>query len=272
MKYKIGDMAKLTGINPQTIRRYDDAGIIRSDRDENTGFRSYDPAELAVLMHARFYRKFGFSLDEISALIHSDPTDNLQMFHRKRARLEYEQLLADCRLEAINEQLRFLEEAALTSQPCCLATRPAMVGILFRSGFSLMEREDLPTEAAKWMDYAPMTRSLSLYDPDYFKDPSHFYRSGSQIGLCIPLKYVKLLDIPQDKNSFLIPEVKAVRAIYHASGAGYSPALRESYDTVAAFLEQNQLEPCGAPMLIPFYCRRERDGHHYIAHMWVPVK
>ena len=65
---RIGSLAELTGINPQTIRRYDAQGILSGYRDQSSGYRYYDLLKICSLIRTRIYRSYEFTLDEVSEL------------------------------------------------------------------------------------------------------------------------------------------------------------------------------------------------------------
>jgi DNA-binding transcriptional MerR regulator len=61
---RIGQLAAITGVSRDTLRFYEERGLIRSTRRAN-GYRDY-PAEIASLVgYIRTAQKLGFSLAEI---------------------------------------------------------------------------------------------------------------------------------------------------------------------------------------------------------------
>ncbi|MCB0975058.1 MAG: MerR family DNA-binding transcriptional regulator [Actinobacteria bacterium] len=48
--YSIGDMARLAGVTPRTLRHYHDLGVlVPADVNDTTGYRRYDVTQLANL-------------------------------------------------------------------------------------------------------------------------------------------------------------------------------------------------------------------------------
>ena len=70
-KYSIGTMAKLMGISAEAIRYYESRNIISPVRDPETGYRYYNTWDFHMLLRARHYQNYGFSLEEIGELFRS---------------------------------------------------------------------------------------------------------------------------------------------------------------------------------------------------------
>lgn len=68
MVLKIGELAKRIGINPKTIRFYEDIGLITSTRAPN-GYRVYNSQDESNLLFIRRAQKLGLSLQEIRSII-----------------------------------------------------------------------------------------------------------------------------------------------------------------------------------------------------------
>lgn len=69
MDYSIGQVAKQLGCNVQTIRYYEQIGLIQAPQRTEGQQRRYRSADLDRLMFVRHARELGFSLDAIRALL-----------------------------------------------------------------------------------------------------------------------------------------------------------------------------------------------------------
>lgn len=69
---KIGQVAKLTGCNIETIRYYEKVRILGVPPRKGT-YREYGPADVERLRFVRRARALGFSLDEIRTLLDLAP-------------------------------------------------------------------------------------------------------------------------------------------------------------------------------------------------------
>lgn len=77
-KYKIGEVSKLLGISPDTIRLYESKNIVRPSKNPETNYRYYSIYDIYNLIDSIFYRKINISLDDISDLIWSSSYEDIK--------------------------------------------------------------------------------------------------------------------------------------------------------------------------------------------------
>ncbi|MCW7536798.1 helix-turn-helix domain-containing protein [Aquabacterium sp. A7-Y] len=65
----IGVLAERTGVNVPTIRYYEEIGLIPPARRRPSGHRVYDTAAHELLTFIRSCRDFGFSVEQVRALV-----------------------------------------------------------------------------------------------------------------------------------------------------------------------------------------------------------
>jgi MerR family transcriptional regulator, copper efflux regulator len=97
---KIGALAKRTGTTPPTIRYYEEIGLLPRPSRQDGGQRTYGDADLRRLTFVRRCREFGFSIDQVRALI-------ALAQDRRRSCLEA-RYLAHEHLTAVREKLKEL--------------------------------------------------------------------------------------------------------------------------------------------------------------------
>lgn len=66
---RIGELARRTETLVETIRFYEQAGVLAPPPRTTSGYRSYGPADLQRLTFVRRCRDLGFSLDEVRGLL-----------------------------------------------------------------------------------------------------------------------------------------------------------------------------------------------------------
>lgn len=136
----IGALARATGAKVQTIRYYEEIGLLRAPDRSEGGQRRYDAADRDRLGFIRHARELGFPLDAIRELLalSDDPdrpcaeADAIARRHlvevgRRIARLEalkaeLERMIAECRADRI-AGCRVIE--VLRDHAECLADHPA---------------------------------------------------------------------------------------------------------------------------------------------------
>ena len=69
MNMRIGELAKLTGCQPETIRFYEQKGLLPPPLRSQANYRMYDAARAERLHFIRRCRSLGMSLDEVQTLL-----------------------------------------------------------------------------------------------------------------------------------------------------------------------------------------------------------
>ena len=65
----IGPLAKRLGIRPATLRKWENAGLVRPRRDPRTGYRVYSAADVRDVRLAHQLRRGGYLLEQITPLL-----------------------------------------------------------------------------------------------------------------------------------------------------------------------------------------------------------
>ena len=66
---RIGELAKIAGVTPRTIRYYENLGLLSPNEREGKGFRYYSQRELAKLQKIDCLKSLGLTLEEITTVI-----------------------------------------------------------------------------------------------------------------------------------------------------------------------------------------------------------
>lgn len=70
--YRIGQAAKLSGVNAPTIRYYEQAGLIQAGTRSENDYRVYDDSDIHLLKFVRLCRSFDIPLADVKTLIGLD--------------------------------------------------------------------------------------------------------------------------------------------------------------------------------------------------------
>lgn len=66
--FTVGELAKILGVNKNTILHYDREGVIRAIRNDDSNYRYYDKNSIQNFKIVLKLRKLGFSLDTIKKM------------------------------------------------------------------------------------------------------------------------------------------------------------------------------------------------------------
>lgn len=88
MEYTIKQLAQLANITTRTLRYYDEIGLLKPLKVNDSGYRIYGEHEVNQLQQILFYRELGFSLEKIKEILTHPSFDRLHSL-----KYHYEQLL-----------------------------------------------------------------------------------------------------------------------------------------------------------------------------------
>src|SRR5258708_11227624 len=93
---KIGELSRLSRVTVQTLRHYDDLGLLKpSQVDTFTGYRYYLPNQLLRLYRILALKDLGFSLEQIAKLLENDLSTQELRGMLKMKQVEIEQHLEE---------------------------------------------------------------------------------------------------------------------------------------------------------------------------------
>ncbi|WP_344809944.1 MerR family transcriptional regulator [Microlunatus ginsengisoli] len=127
--FSIGDFARTGRVSVRMLRHYDAIGLLPPARvDPVTGYRWYDPDQLARLNRIVALKDLGFTLDQVAVMVDGtiDATELRGMLRLRRLELR-EQIAADtARLARVEARLRVIEkEDAMSTAEITIKTVPA---------------------------------------------------------------------------------------------------------------------------------------------------
>ena len=117
---RIGEVARLAGVNIQTLRYYERRGILEQPARSRSGYRQYPVETVELIRTIKRAQKLGFSLEEIERLLRIRQAGNGAC---TRARD-----IAASKLEVLNEQIEELGDVKRTLEELirdCQPRRPA---------------------------------------------------------------------------------------------------------------------------------------------------
>ena len=127
--YRIGEIARLTGLGNETVRYYEQAGVLPPAGRAANGYRLYSEEHLKQLRFIKRCRELGFSLDKVRSLLDLAGNTNMTCKSVKA--------IAEEHLEDIRRNIADLQamEQALSEivQPCSgdTSSRCPILDVLF---------------------------------------------------------------------------------------------------------------------------------------------
>lgn len=104
--WKVGDIAKLTGLTVRTLRFYDQIGLFSPSGQTESGHRLYNELDLSRLHQILSLKELGLSLEEIKSAINGGQISPLEIVG-----LQIDQINEQIKLQQkLLEQLRYVSK------------------------------------------------------------------------------------------------------------------------------------------------------------------
>jgi len=143
----IGAFAQIGQVSHRMLRHWDTEGLlVPAHVDEFTGYRSYDPSQLARLHRIVALRQLGFGLDDVASILEEgvDVARLTELLHARRDEVEREHRIAAARLVDVERRLRLITEENHMSRIEAIAKTLPAVRLAGRRGVA----PDQPSIAA----------------------------------------------------------------------------------------------------------------------------
>jgi len=262
--YKIGEIANLYGIGTDSLRYYEEIGILKPKRDDN-GYRMYNIGDIRTLNILRDLRSIGFSMGEIKDhLADFDVQKTLDLFQAEIDAIDKK----TAELAGLRRQLRQrIEEIQLHTQ-APMETVPEIRYLPARPILRLSENvyrdEDL--------DFV-----IKKLQKEY-EDQLYIIGNGD-IGSTIPLQELTAGHYGQFTSVFYTTEDENYDAVL-PEGKYLCLTVKGSYKTIPGswqglfdYAAAHGLEPAGEPMELYIIDNHDtNDESEYITQLQVPLK
>ena len=113
--WKVGELARETGLSVRTLHYYDEIGLLAPSQHTASGHRLYGAADVARLQQIKSLRQLGFSLEQIRDCLNGPDFSPLRLVesHLARLREQVAQVQRLCgKLEALAAHFRAAEEVS----------------------------------------------------------------------------------------------------------------------------------------------------------------
>lgn len=165
MKYQIGLVAKLMDLSPEGLRLYEREGIVVPRREGNAGYRCYERLDITSLVRARSYQKYGFSLQEVSQLLHTNDLNFLaEQYRKKEEDMEREILIRQLELEHLRSIRRDMQRFSEDLWEIRRENRPPMYRMEFMKGDTLTISSEQYNLLQQWAGWTPLVFSSLRHD------------------------------------------------------------------------------------------------------------
>ncbi len=262
-KYKIGKISELMGMTSEALRYYEHEGIISPDKSPVSGYRLYDAWDVHMLIRARAYRRYGFTLAETVKAFDSLNTNEIASLMEQKK----EDLINNIReekrlLEQMKWDLYRMKDAMNNIGKFRIEYSPSMHIIETQNSYDIMDdRVDL---YRTWIELVPFATSGGLFETMDGK-------SRLRYGLIVHDSNIGGLDESLLEGTIHIPSQKCLVTFFH-SGSQRELCI-DMFQPALEFLEEKNLRLSGDPFASAVLMTRSNDGaFHSMYQGWVPFE
>ncbi|VBB08194.1 Hypothetical protein LUCI_3462 [Lucifera butyrica] len=261
-KWKIGEMAKLFDISTDTLRYYEKAGLLSSDRHCDNGYRYYSYDDLVILMDILLFRNMEVAVKDIRPMI-----TRMDLGDIKQVLIQNDKLVEE-RIEALVRQRTLLGQIIAQYELCeqQLGKFSLVPAPDFKYKFWGAQEEDLlqiirhyKKPDRSWMHSA---RYTLLLPPDELFNNRSF--DSAQIGISFDKETLSKLDLSEQQEFSSLPEKDC---LYTVLGTDYSRQENEVLVKALAWLKEKGRQVEG-PLLGRYLASTHKDGYDYYE-IWI---
>jgi len=110
--WKIGDLAKLTGLTLRTLRFYDQIGLFSPSEYTESGHRLYSESDLSRLHQILSLKELGLSLEEIQSVLKAGQISPLEIVNFRISRIKDQMKLQQKLLEQLEHVSKLMQGKA----------------------------------------------------------------------------------------------------------------------------------------------------------------
>jgi DNA-binding transcriptional MerR regulator len=274
--YKIGDVSKMLGIPMQTLRYYEEQGIVHPKKDENSGYRYYNAWDVNFLMDSVYLRSLDFPLSQIEQILNTDDLEDIcGKFMRQESILlkkieNYKTMLRV--LSGHRQKLQIFQKDLgsfrIANRSGVLFWRFRLKDV-FQSSEGEQNLDKMQQYFAQWLSIMPeivptFIVPYSTLGQVEKKDISYWW------GWSMPVEEALQHGIdPEAPNEYLHP----CRCLYTVFEAGGEGTFSETfYEQVYQPVIQKGYEICGNPMGRLLIKTHDDTGIHRYFETWIPVE
>lgn len=273
-RYLIGEVCKLFNTTRDTLRHYENIGLISPRKDEKNGYRYYDVEDLNSLTDIFFFKKLNLPLEDIKkAVKNSTPEDILEIINHKEKHLQRE-------LNKIKELEKILNFMKLNVESCIknlnkLELRETVDNFLFieiadNSKFGdfidiiegmidLLEGKDAVNNILDYINFTFLLEDNNLADYDIYK--------SIKWGVTLKKSYSFLQDTIIHDKIKVIPQNKYLYTVIALDVEKYEDWVQQ----IKNIIEENNIKVAGSilgRMLLTEY--HDQDAIDYYE-IFIPV-
>lgn len=264
-KYQIGKVSRIICMSDEGVRNYEKVGIIKPEKDNDTGYRYYNVMDIVTLMSSKIFRNLGFTLRETSQIVNDYELCEIKksLINKEneiREKIKIEKLILK-RLENINILIDELENKLYE---CSINKRPPMYRIEFLANAGVSFSKEKQRYIQEWVELSPLAVLSTRYPIETFPDIT----DKSISGLGILNEDAKLLNIKENEFINFLPETKCVYSLVRCDNS----RLQVDFSFMFDYLKKNNLNHSGDVITRAVINTHQNWEFNRYLQVWMPVE
>ena len=266
-KYSIGTMAKLLGLSAEAIRYYESRGIIQPLRDPDTGYRYYNTWDFHMLLRARHYQSYGFTLEEVAELFTGGDLARIRdAMGEQELAIEQEIVRQINLLKRIRQSQEMLEDARTSVGKFQIRERPGIFRMNTQKNYTLCREKEELALIEEWARKEPFVYSCAVF----YRERLEAGHTDFDFGMGINEEYASFLDVQANERVQYYPPCQCLHTCIPSRSGQYLSAqrLEEGFQ----YMREHGLE-LGGDIVTQVVCMTKPQNEYFNWHIvWFPIR
>jgi len=267
-RYKVGELARTYGIHPQTLRYFDQEGLIQPSRNRETGQRYYSNFDMQRMTLRMQYRNLGCSVQETNRIFQGcDLAEMGEVLQQCAQRMEAEHRLLEIKERGLRRLRERIGKISTHQGRYFYEKRPAMWQHIHMVNGSLVKSDDARDVRKVLLDTMPLSFYSFAFEPAPPKDDPNSYLWN----IAAEESDAALLGFDRIPTAQYVPSEHCVYTIFSIKGE--APVSRRSLDDAMDFLAHNHLTVNGTiygTAIIELGGTDSENTRYF--EVWIPVR
>ena len=264
--YTIGELAKILGITAETIRYYERKKIITPIHDENSGYRYYTAWDLHMIIRARCYLGFGFTIEQVSNLLQKDNIEQIDDILASQEQVLQENIIYQMNvLKKLRINRMLINYSKNNDHNLTIRSRPGIYRIDTQKCYNLVLSKEEQEELKQFCQKVPFIFSTALFPKEHvINGNTDFY-----FGVGIEEQFALGLDIHETEYIKYYPPCNCLYMSVPSRSSQFLTyqVLQPAFD----YMKEHNLQLAGDIITqIVSMCKPE-DEYFNWHNIWVPV-
>ncbi|MGN0356923.1 MAG: MerR family transcriptional regulator [Blautia sp.] len=272
-RYKIGEVSKILKMPPESIRFFEQKGVLKPHKDNSNRYRYYTVWDINRLLEYRKYRELGFSLNEAIEIIKSTDFQKFdEMLKKKQKEAEEQALYYELKAIKLKNHYNILKKAQLLVGEYSVVTRPACYYYINRyfdgTEYMFLNADETEGTFDLLMEHYTFAENIYRVKQEWFHDEQE--TEEFQWGLMIQKRWIDALNLDILPQLTYAPPVKALYTFIQTSGkVPFSP---KQLVPAMEYIKQNGYRLAGDILGIWIASVQEQGEEYRYMEVWIPIE